>query len=176
MDKPTIPESADEPTPNPAPPTLHRWLAAAPLWSWLLLAAVIGGIVGLSSYTFAYAEGASYFSNDPAACVNCHIMREVYDGWNHGSHKAVAACNDCHTPHTSVAAKYLVKGINGWNHSVAFTTGNFHEPIQITDMNRAVAQENCLYCHGSMVTAISHETANEPTDCLACHGGVGHGR
>jgi cytochrome c nitrite reductase small subunit len=59
---------------------------------------------------------------------------------------------------------------------VAFTTGNFHEPIRITAMNREVALENCLYCHGDMVVAISHEGEAEVTDCLRCHEGVGHGK
>lgn len=147
---------------------------AIPLWSWLLLSGVIGGIVGLGGYTFAYAEGASYFSNDPSACANCHVMQEVYDSWNHGSHKAVAGCNDCHTPHT-FPAKYIIKGINGWNHSIAFTTGNFPESIRITELNREVAYETCLYCHGELVTAISHTDSTAPTDCLSCHTGVGHG-
>lgn len=153
----------------------QRVFARVPLWAWLAFAGLGGGIIGLGGFTFAYAEGASYFSNDPQACVNCHIMQEVFDGWNHGSHKAVAVCNDCHTPHT-FPAKYVIKGINGWNHSVAFTTGNFPEPIRITDLNREVAQENCLYCHGDLVVAISHKASDDPTDCLACHAGVGHGR
>lgn len=147
----------------------------SPFWLGLLLAGVAGGIVGLGGFTFAYAEGTSYFSDDPAACINCHVMRDVYDGWNHGSHKAVATCNDCHTPHYW-PDKYIIKGINGWNHSVAFTTGNFPEPIQITPLNRRVTQETCLYCHGDMVVAISHEDSPDPTDCLTCHAGVGHGR
>jgi nitrate/TMAO reductase-like tetraheme cytochrome c subunit len=59
-----------------------RVWALAPFRTWLLLAALIGGIVGLGVFTFAYAQGASYLSDDPSTCVNCHIMREVYDGWN----------------------------------------------------------------------------------------------
>lgn len=144
-------------------------------WVWLLLAGLVGGLVGLGGFTFAYAEGGSYFSDDPAACVNCHVMRQVYDGWNHGSHKAVATCNNCHTPHTFLR-KYAVKGLNGLRHSAAFTLGNFPEPIRITDMNRQVAYENCLYCHGDLVAMISHEADENPTDCLQCHAGVGHGR
>ena len=77
---------------------------------------LIGGIVGLGAFTFVYAEGSSYLSNDPQACVNCHVMDDVFDRWSHGSHKAVAVCNDCHTPHTP-AAKWMVKGLNGVNHS-----------------------------------------------------------
>jgi cytochrome c nitrite reductase small subunit len=145
------------------------------LWLMLLLAGVFGGAAGLGGFTFLFAEGHSYLSDNPDTCMNCHVMRDVYDGWNHGSHKAVAVCNDCHTPHR-YPDKYLVKGVNGWNHSVAFTTGDFHEPIQITEMNREVALENCLYCHGDMVVAISHEGSDDPTDCLRCHAGVGHGK
>jgi cytochrome c nitrite reductase small subunit len=144
-------------------------------WLLFLVTAVFGGVAGLGAFTFLYAEGGSYLSDDPSACVNCHVMRDVYDGWNHGSHKAVAVCNDCHTPHR-FPDKYIVKGINGWNHSRAFTTGDFAEPIRIKGLNEAIAQENCLYCHGEMVVAISHQAGDDPTDCLRCHAGVGHGK
>jgi cytochrome c nitrite reductase small subunit len=139
----------------------------------VFLSGLFGGILGLGAFTFVYAEGFSYVSDDPAACVNCHVMRDVYEGWNRGSHKAFAACNDCHTPHR-FPDKYLVKGLNGWNHSVAFTTGAFPEPIRITPLNRSVALENCLYCHGEFVSDISHAAGPDPTNCLACHAGVGH--
>ncbi len=166
---------AESNNPEPTPSRMHRAFTSVPLWSWVLLVGVIGAIIGLGGYTFAYAEGASYFSNDPSACVNCHVMQEVYDGWNHGSHKDFAGCNDCHTPHTFFA-KYAVKGLNGWNHSKAFTTGNYPNPIRITDLNRQVAYDNCIACHGELVSAISHEGDENPTDCLTCHRGVGHGK
>ena len=67
---------------------------------YLLLAivAVLGICTGFGTYTFTYAQGFSYFSNDPRACMNCHIMREQFDGWQKSPHHAVASCNDCHTP------------------------------------------------------------------------------
>lgn len=160
---------------NPLYKKFEQVLSLTPLWIWLLLAGGTGSILGLGGFTFTYAEGYSYFSDDPNACVNCHVMREMFDGWNHGSHKAVATCNDCHTPHY-FPGKYIIKGINGWNHSVAFTTGNFPEPIRITNLNYNVTQETCLYCHEVVVAAISHQGSAEPTDCLTCHAGVGHGR
>jgi len=43
-------------------------------------------------------------------------------------------------------------------------------------MNRNVTQHACLYCHGDMVSSISHEESDNPTDCLSCHRGVGHGK
>lgn len=153
---------------------LKRIWTVLPFRGWLMLAAVIGGIVGLGAFTFVYAQGSSYLSDDPASCNNCHVMRDQYDGWNHSSHKAVATCNDCHTPHTNAVAKYAVKGLNGFRHSAAFTLGNFPEPIQITNLNRDVAQGNCLYCHEAITAQMNHATSDEPTDCLLCHARVGH--
>jgi cytochrome c nitrite reductase small subunit len=161
-------------SPPPKQGVLNRIWALFPFRTWLMMAAVVGGIAGLGIFTFAYAQGASYLSDDPTSCVNCHVMRDQYDGWNHGSHKAVATCNDCHTPHSNVVAKYAVKGLNGFRHSAAFTLGNFPEPIQITALNRNVAQSSCLYCHQSITAEMNHANSDEPTDCLLCHARVGH--
>jgi cytochrome c nitrite reductase small subunit len=150
-----------------------KLLGRAPLWAWLALAALVGGIVGVGGFTFTYGQGYSYLGNDPSTCANCHIMRGVYDGWNHSSHKDVATCNDCHTPH-NVVAKYIVKGTNGFNHSSAFTLGNFHEPVRIKASSRQVALENCIYCHGDLVEAMAYDGGDHPTDCLRCHASVGH--
>lgn len=154
---------------------LRSLLDRIPFQALLLFTLLLGGIAGLGAFTFVYADGASYLSNDPGTCVNCHVMQDVFDRWNHGSHKAVAVCNDCHTPHTFVA-KWAVKGLNGVNHSTRFTLNNFPEPIRITDRNRTVAAGNCIYCHGTLAADISHEAGDDPTDCLHCHAGVGHGR
>jgi len=142
-------------------------------WAWVLVALLFGGVVGLGAFTLAYAEGTSYLSDDPAACVNCHVMRDVYDAWTSGSHKAVATCNDCHIPHT-FPEKYIVKALNGFNHSRAFTMQDFPEPIRITAFNRAVTLENCLHCHADVTEMINHEGQSEPEDCLRCHSTVGH--
>lgn len=151
-------------------------LSLAPPWVWFALAGVVGGILGLGAFTFSYAQGLSYLTNDPKACANCHVMREYYDGWNRSGHAHAAVCNDCHTPHDNIVAKYAVKAINGFRHSYAFTTGDFPEPIQIVPFDRKITQNTCLYCHGDMVTAISHAESKDPTDCLTCHAGVGHGK
>ena len=47
-------------------------------------------VVGLGLFTFQYADGLSYLSTDPAACANCHIMRETFDDWNRGEHAHAA--------------------------------------------------------------------------------------
>jgi len=153
--------------------TTGLWQQAG--WLWLALAALLGGLAGLGGFTMVNADAFSYLSDDPQACLNCHVMREVSDGWHNSSHKAVATCNDCHTPHT-FPAKYFIKALNGWNHSYAFTTGDFPDPIRITALNRAVALDNCFYCHSDLVVMMGHEHEAVPTDCLQCHTNIGHSK
>lgn len=142
------------------------------------LAAAFGIAAGLGLFTFLYAEGLSYFSDDPQSCINCHVMNEQYDAWNHSSHKAVATCNDCHAPPGTEVEKLIAKGINGWNHSVAFTTGNFPDPIRVTDFNASIAQRNCVDCHATAVNQMHFAGSLdvEQMSCVACHGNVGHGK
>lgn len=149
-------------------PKMRRWALAA--------AAALGMVVGLGLFTFSFAQGTSYFSSDPAACVNCHIMRDQFDNWNRSSHKAVATCNDCHTPHDNALAKWAVKGLNGLKHSMAFTLENFPEPIRITSLNATVAQQNCVQCHETMVSQVHTSASGEERSCISCHANPGHGR
>ena len=104
--------------------------------------ATLGVAVGLGLYTFVYAKGWSYLTNDPKACANCHVMNEQYDGWLKGSHRSVAVCNDCHVPHNLVG-KYYTKARNGFWHSFYFTTQTFHEPIRATPGSRRVTEAAC---------------------------------
>ncbi len=138
----------------------------------LILSCLFGIFAGMGGYTFYYAKGYSYLSSDPQACVNCHIMRPQFDGWQHGSHKAAATCNDCHTPHDFLG-KYYTKAENGYHHSKAFTLQNFHEPIQIRKRNEDIVLHNCIRCHGEFVSEITAHAGGD-FDCLRCHAGVGH--
>lgn len=145
----------------------------------ILLVAVsvlLGLLAGVGGFTFVYAKGGSYLTNDAAACANCHIMREQYEGWQRSSHHAVATCNDCHAPHDFLG-KYWTKAENGARHSWAFTTGWFHEPIQITRGNLAVTEGACRHCHAELTAAIDgHGAAAEGRElsCVRCHRSVGH--
>lgn len=139
----------------------------------LLIPVTLGVLTGLGGYTFFYAQGHSYLLDDPKACMNCHVMRDQYDSWNRSSHHAAATCNDCHTP-KNMLAKYAVKAINGWNHSAAFTTGDFDEPIRIHDFNARIAHDNCVRCHEDVVSRMRTYAHPEMVDCVQCHGNVGH--
>ena len=143
----------------------------------LIIAVLVGALGGLGLFTFRYGEGLSYFSTDPRACVNCHIMREQYGSWQHASHHTVATCVQCHLPHATVP-KLVAKAENGFNHSRAFTLQNFPEPIRITPKNAAILQENCLACHRNLVAELVHGSSSTDADavqCVHCHRGVGHG-
>jgi cytochrome c nitrite reductase small subunit len=145
----------------------------------------VGALFGAGSFTFVTARGTAYMSDDPQVCINCHIMREEYDGWRHASHHAVATCNDCHLPHDNLAHRLFVKASNGYHHSRAFTLQDFAEPIRIKPGNARVLEANCLRCHGGLTEAITqHGTLGVPSDplhqadlfgCVRCHQQVGHG-
>ena len=46
----------------------------------VVTAALAGVAAGVGGFTFVYARGASYLTNDPRACANCHVMNEQYAG------------------------------------------------------------------------------------------------
>jgi cytochrome c nitrite reductase small subunit len=109
-------------------------------------------------------------------------MDAHFDSWTRSSHRAVAVCNDCHTPHTFVG-KYATKASNGFWHSFAFTTGVFPDPIEIKPHNRAIAEAACRDCHADFVASITvgpHPylpASAGPDDgvaCTRCHRDVGH--
>ncbi|HSA57602.1 MAG TPA: cytochrome c nitrite reductase small subunit [Gemmatimonadaceae bacterium] len=149
-----------------------------------IAAVAIGITAGLGAFTFVYARGYSYLTNDPAACANCHIMSEHYSAWIKSSHHSVATCNDCHTPHTPVG-KYVTKARNGFWHSFYFTTGRYPDPLRITEGNRRVTEHTCRYCHAEITAAIdvpahrqspeaSHSDTAAEWSCVRCHRHVGH--
>jgi cytochrome c nitrite reductase small subunit len=140
----------------------------------LLLTITLGLLIGIGLFTFGYAKGASYMTDNAAACANCHVMRDQYEGWMKSSHGKVAVCNDCHTP-PGFVAKYTTKAINGFNHSLAFTTGWFPENIYITQRNLKVTQSACLKCHDQIVEGIRGSRRHgADISCVECHRTVGH--
>jgi len=140
----------------------------------IALGVAIGLALGIGGFTLVYARGASYLSNDPAACANCHVMQEQFDAWQRSSHRSVAVCNDCHTPH-NFAGKYWTKVRNGFGHSFYFTMGGFPEPIRINDSDRAIAEGTCRSCHSAIIHAIDQfPRAGGELSCIRCHRNVGH--
>ena len=140
--------------------------------SGTLLGGLVGLALGVCGYTFIYARGYSYLSNDPQACANCHVMENQYAGWLKSSHHSVATCNDCHTP-ASPVAKYMVKATNGYHHSMAFTLGGFPDVIRARPESLDVVEANCRHCHADLVDSMPGGGA---VSCIRCHASVGHQR
>lgn len=142
-----------------------------------LLPVIAGSAIGIAAavggYTFLYARGHSYLTNDPQACANCHVMRDHFSAWVKSSHRSVAVCNDCHTP-PGFIPKYVTKAENGFRHSLAFTTGRFPEPLRITPRNREVTERACRTCHQEIVAAIEGHASAGRISCIRCHSTVGH--
>jgi cytochrome c nitrite reductase small subunit len=157
-------------TVNLVPPLSRKFLV-------VLAAIACGMATGLGFFAFDYGEGLSYFSKDPRACANCHVMGAEYDSWQKAGHHQVATCVDCHLPHDFVR-KYLAKAENGFWHSKGFTFMDFHEPIMIKPRNASILQESCLRCHEGFVhelVAGSRTSGENALQCVHCHRGAGHG-
>ena len=136
----------------------------------LALAATAGLALGIGAYAFDYAKGSSYLGNDPATCANCHVMEPYYATWQAAPHRTVATCNDCHTPDGPIS-KYVVKAVNGYHHSMAFTLGGYPANIQARPESKEVVEDNCRRCHAPLVDDISHGGG---VSCVRCHRAVGH--
>lgn len=140
-------------------------------------------MVGLGAYTLKLSNATSYLSDDPQACVNCHVMTPHYVSWNHSSHREVAHCNDCHVPQDNLANKYYFKAKDGLYHSTIFTLRAEPEVIRARKPSIAVIQNNCIRCHQDQVTDAKladwvDNHAHHRTDrtCWECHRDVPHGR
>jgi len=151
---------------------------------WQLPVIILAGIfVGLGLYTVKISNAASYLSDEPETCINCHVMNPQYATWNHSSHRERATCNACHVPHTNPVAKYAFKAMDGARHATMFTLRMEPQVIFIKEAGKKVVQENCKRCHENVnhnvstldVTADNNKEG-EGFMCWQCHREVPHGR
>ncbi|TRZ42034.1 cytochrome c nitrite reductase small subunit [Robertkochia solimangrovi] len=139
--------------------------------------------IGLAAFTAKESEVISYMSDDPLACVNCHVMTPVYNSWMHSSHRERASCNDCHVPHNNVVNKYFFKAKDGLYHASVFTARAEPEVIFMREESQKVVQANCVRCHIQQVTETryagwlaSHTEDRTGRTCWSCHREVPHGK
>ncbi len=161
-----------------APKNPGGWLSLCLLewlpFRWRLLAFALAGVAaGLGLWTARMANAASYLSDDPAACINCHVMTDAYASWERGSHGRVAGCNDCHVPHTNPIAMAAFKARDGMRHASMFTLRLEPQVLRLSDGARPVVQENCLRCHGELFVGIRLPGVDE-RPCWDCHENI-HG-
>lgn len=139
------------------------------------LTVLIGASAGIGLFTFVYAKGFSYLSNDPQACKNCHVMNTVFEGWMKGGHQHVAVCNDCHVPH-DFFGKWYTKANNGFHHSWAFTFEDIPLVIHAREGSQRIVQANCIRCHGDMARHVMAGPGDPSPalSCKSCHREIGH--
>jgi cytochrome c nitrite reductase small subunit len=148
----------------------------------LLIFAAGGLIAGLGGYTVYMSRAHSYLSDDPAACINCHIMTPYYQSWDHSSHAQRATCNDCHVPQDNVFNKYAFKAKDGLYHAAVFTVKGEPNVIRPRDESYEVIMNNCIRCHTELNTEfvktgmISYCDVKEGKGkaCWDCHTQVPH--
>lgn len=140
-------------------------------------------IAGLGVFLFDFSNASSYLSDDPQACVNCHIMQPQYVTWTHSSHREVADCNACHVPHDNAFNKYYFKAKDGLYHAFVFTSRSEPEVIRARPASIEVIQNNCIRCHQDQVTdsktaafVADHMVNRTDRTCWDCHRDVPHGR
>jgi len=144
---------------------------------------VVAIIFGMGIFLLDFSNAASYLSDDPQACVNCHLMTPQYLTWTHSSHREVANCNDCHVPHNNVANKYFFKAKDGLYHATIFTMRAEPQVIRARPPSIEVIQNNCIRCHQTQVTdakteafVADHVVNRTDRTCWECHRDVPHGR
>ena len=136
----------------------------------------LGVLGGLGILLGHVSRAASYLSDEPETCMNCHVMAPQYITWQHGSHANVATCNDCHVPHDNVASKYAFKARDGLWHSTVFTMRWEPQVIRLSEKAVPVVEQNCRRCHESVVdTVCLREHAPGDLRCWECHRDVPHG-
>ena len=145
---------------------------------------ISGVIVGLGGLFFYLLRMHTYIvGDDPAACVNCHVIAIDSSTGSHSSPRRDATCNDCHVPHSSIAAKYLFKGMDGMKHVAYFVTRSERQAIMAEEASSEVIMDNCIRCHTQLNTEfvktgkIDYMQAKrgEGKACWDCHREVAHG-
>ena len=168
--------------PDPVEPVLtmiaglSRMLRACVVGRWRLpILAALGVLVGLGFVTFDVSNAASYLSDKPEACINCHVMTPYYASWSRSSHRVVATCNDCHVPHENVMKKLAFKAADGARHATVFTLGLAPQTLRLNPAAVPVVQQNCVRCHEHQIMGTSMGSSDSERLCWDCHRETPHG-
>jgi len=160
------------------------FLSLLPPPGWRVPVIVALGVLGgLGLLILRVSNAASYLSDDPNTCINCHVMTPQFATWQRSSHARVATCNDCHVPQDNFIRTYAFKASDGARHSFMFTFRLEPQVIRIKEAGINVVQENCIRCHYNFTNETSLVTVSgrsarhgEGRLCWDCHRETPHGR
>ncbi len=143
---------------------------------------LLGIFCGILFLVVHISRAGSYLSDEPDACINCHVMYPHYASWTKSSHENYATCNDCHVPQDHFLRTYFFKASDGLRHATYFTMRWEPQVIDIKSAGVNVVQENCIRCHDDLVemTRLVEMTGNmamkdEAKLCWDCHRETPHG-
>jgi len=138
---------------------------------------MLGVLAGLGGFVLHVSRAASYLSDSPETCMNCHVMTTQYVTWQHSSHARVTTCNDCHVPQDSPVSHYAFKARDGLWHATVFTMRWEPQVIRLSPGAVPVVEGNCRRCHAQVVedVAVAAHAAGD-LRCWECHREVPHGR
>ena len=150
--------------------------------AWLMLGSCLAGVcLGLTLYVAYMSRAWSYASDNPAACVNCHVMGTYYQAWAKSSHATRATCNDCHVPQDGFIKKYAFKAMDGLYHSAVFTVRAEPMAMRPRNASRGAIMQNCVRCHSPMVTEFARMDIDQKQvingnakPCWGCHTQLPH--
>lgn len=158
-----------------------RSVSPPPKWR-IPVIITLGVLIGIGLLILRISNAASYLSDNPNACINCHVMTPQFATWQRSSHARVATCNDCHVPQDNPFRTYAFKASDGLRHSFMFTFRLEPEVIRIKDAGRDVVQENCIRCHLKIMDQLSLvSVTGEMSEhgggklCWECHRETPHG-
>lgn len=144
---------------------------------------LLGGVaLGLGVYTIYISRVHTYATDDPSACINCHVMSPYYQSWQNSSHGVWTNCNDCHVPHNTPFHKYYFKAVDGLYHSAVFTFRAEPDVIRAREASSTVVMNNCIRCHTQLNTEFVNTgmidfaatERGEGKACWDCHRDIPH--
>jgi cytochrome c nitrite reductase small subunit len=159
--------------------------ALLPPPNWRIPVILVSGVLfGIAFIVLHIANATSYLSDNPRACINCHVMTTEYASWQKSSHARVATCNDCHVPQDNFVRTYAFKASDGLRHATMFTLRLEPQVIRIKEAGINVVQENCMRCHNHIIhrsfltteVTLRSREGGEVKFCWDCHREVPHGR
>lgn len=139
-------------------------------------------MAGLAGYVVYMSRAYAYASDNPSACINCHIMTPYYQSWMNSSHGNWTTCNDCHLPQDNVVSKFAFKAYDGLYHSAVFTLKAEPQVIRSREASSSVIMNNCIRCHTQLnsefvktgMITFAQVKEGEGKACWECHRNIPH--
>ncbi len=155
-------------------PLIHSFIQAC-RQRRLILMAVAGLLCGMALLLFRVSNAASYLSDAPETCINCHVMTPYYASWQRSSHREEATCNDCHVPQDNIFRTYYFKATDGMRHTRVFALRQEPQTLVLNPAAVPVIQQNCVRCHEHQIMRTAMGSSANERLCWECHRETPHG-